>query len=202
MDHIPPLNRIAAGPARVDKAGGSCSGRVMAALSHAAAVIGVTAADQCCVKAGCRTRGNHVKMPRQQAACSRAAKRCPSAHRLRHKGAVRPDHAYPVNMAGSTLTWPATNFTAAGGSSPACRGNLASCSKNFSASANTTPRVRQLPSVTSRLVTRTRAEGPHGCDNARRPIPAARTSRSRPLPWDRWDDASGHRRRTRWSHAG
>jgi hypothetical protein len=36
---------------------------------------------------------------------------------------------------------------------------------------HTTPRVRQLPSVTSRLVTRTRAEGPQGCDSARRPIP-------------------------------
>src|SRR6478672_7843811 len=58
-----PLNRIAADPARVGKADGSCSGRVMAALSHAAAVIDVTAADQSCVKAGCRTRGNHVKMP-------------------------------------------------------------------------------------------------------------------------------------------
>ena len=34
---------------------------------------------------------------------------------------------------------------------------------------HTTPRVRQLPSVTWRLATRTRAEGPHGCDGARRP---------------------------------
>jgi hypothetical protein len=67
---------------------------------------------------------------------------------------------------------------------------------------HTTPRVRQLPSVTSRRVTRTRAEGPHGCDSARRPVPAARTSRSRPLPRDRWDGASGHRRRNRWSRAG
>jgi hypothetical protein len=66
MDHIPPLNRIAAQPARVDKAGGSDSGRVMAALSDAA-VIDVTAADQSHVKAGCRTRGNHVKMPWQRA---------------------------------------------------------------------------------------------------------------------------------------
>jgi len=54
----------------VDKAGGSHSGRVMAGLSHAAAVIDVTAADQSRVKAGCRTRGNHVKMPWQRAACS------------------------------------------------------------------------------------------------------------------------------------
>jgi hypothetical protein len=64
-----PLNRIAAQPARVDKADGSDSGRVMAALSDAA-VIDVTAADQSRVKAGCRTRGNHVKMPWQRAACS------------------------------------------------------------------------------------------------------------------------------------
>jgi len=54
----------------VDKAGGSNSGRVMAGLTHAAAVIDVTAADQYRVKAGCRTRGNHVKMPWQRAACS------------------------------------------------------------------------------------------------------------------------------------
>jgi hypothetical protein len=47
----------------VDEAGGSNSGRVMAGLSHAAAVIDVTAADQSRVKADCRTRGNHVKMP-------------------------------------------------------------------------------------------------------------------------------------------
>jgi site-specific recombinase XerC len=47
---------------RVDKADGSDSGRVMAALSDAA-VIDVTAADQSRVKAGCRTGGNHVKMP-------------------------------------------------------------------------------------------------------------------------------------------
>jgi len=64
-----PLNRIAAPPARVDKADGSDSGRVMAALSDAA-VIDVTAADQSGVKVGCRTRGNHVKMPWQWAACS------------------------------------------------------------------------------------------------------------------------------------
>ena|SRR5690348_16531166 len=64
-----PLNRIAAQPARVDKADGSDSGRVMADLSHAA-VIDVTAADQSRVKAGCRTRGNHVKMPWQRAVCS------------------------------------------------------------------------------------------------------------------------------------
>jgi hypothetical protein len=64
-----PLNRIAAQPARVDKADGSDSGRVMAALSDAA-VIDVTAADQSRVKVGCRTRGNHVKMPWQRAACS------------------------------------------------------------------------------------------------------------------------------------
>jgi hypothetical protein len=69
VDHIPPRNRITAQPARVDKAGGSYSGRVMAALSHAA-VIDVTAADQSPVKADCRTRGNHVKMPWQRAACS------------------------------------------------------------------------------------------------------------------------------------
>jgi hypothetical protein len=54
---------------RVDKADGSDSGRVMAALSDAA-VIDVTAADQSRVKAGCRTGGNHVKMPWQRAACS------------------------------------------------------------------------------------------------------------------------------------
>ena len=52
---------------------------------------------------------------------------------------------------------------------------MATClSRRSPASRNeghTTPRVRQLPSVTSRLVTRTRAEGPHGCDSARRPIP-------------------------------
>jgi len=35
-----------------------------------AAVIDVTAADQSGVKAGCRPRGNHVKMPGQRAACS------------------------------------------------------------------------------------------------------------------------------------
>jgi hypothetical protein len=64
-----PLNRIVAQPARVDKADGSNSGLVMAALSHAA-VIDVTAADQSRVKADCRTRGNHVKMPWQRAACS------------------------------------------------------------------------------------------------------------------------------------
>jgi hypothetical protein len=46
----------------VDKADGSYSGRVMAGLSHAA-VIDVTAADQSRVKAGCRTRENHVKTP-------------------------------------------------------------------------------------------------------------------------------------------
>ena len=62
-----PLNRVAAQPARMDKADGSDSDRVMAALSHAAAVIDVTAADQSRVKAGCRTRGNHVKMPWQRA---------------------------------------------------------------------------------------------------------------------------------------
>ena len=56
------LNRIAAQPARVDKADGSDSGRVMAALSDAA-VVDVIAADQSRVKAGCRTRGNHMKMP-------------------------------------------------------------------------------------------------------------------------------------------
>jgi hypothetical protein len=39
-----------------------------------------------------------------------------------------------------------------------------------------------LTSVTTRAVTRTRAEGPAGCDSARRPVPAARTSRSRPHP--------------------
>ena len=64
-----PLNRIAAQPARVDKADGSDSGRVMAGLPDAA-VIDVTAADQSDVKAGCRPRGNHVKMPGQRAACS------------------------------------------------------------------------------------------------------------------------------------
>jgi hypothetical protein len=64
-----PLNRIAAQPARVDKADGSSSGRVMAALSHAA-VIDVTAADQSRVKAGCRIRGNHVKMTWQRATFS------------------------------------------------------------------------------------------------------------------------------------
>ena len=73
VDHLPPLNRIAAQPARVDKADGSYSGHVMAGLSHAAAVIGVTAADQSCVKVGCRTRGNYVKMPWQRAACSRVS---------------------------------------------------------------------------------------------------------------------------------
>jgi hypothetical protein len=46
----------------VDKADGSDSGRVMAALSDAA-VVDVIAADQSRVKAGCRTRGNHMKMP-------------------------------------------------------------------------------------------------------------------------------------------
>jgi hypothetical protein len=51
----------------MDKADGSDSGRVMAALSDAA-VIDVTAADQSRVKVGCRTRGNHVKMPWQRAA--------------------------------------------------------------------------------------------------------------------------------------
>jgi hypothetical protein len=69
VDDIPPLNRIAAQPGRVDKADGSDSGRVMAALSDAA-VIDVTAADQSRVKAGCRTRGDQVKMPWQPAACS------------------------------------------------------------------------------------------------------------------------------------
>jgi hypothetical protein len=69
VDDISPLNRVAAQPARVGKADGSDSGRVMDALSHAA-VIDVTAADQSRVKAGCRTRGNHVKMPWQRAACS------------------------------------------------------------------------------------------------------------------------------------
>src|SRR5689334_11187394 len=54
---------------RVDKADGSDSGRVIAALSDAA-VIDVTAADQSRVKVGCRTGGNHVKMPWQRAACS------------------------------------------------------------------------------------------------------------------------------------
>jgi hypothetical protein len=49
----------------VDKADGNDSGRVMAALSDAA-VIDVTAADQSRVKVGCRTRGNHVKMPWQR----------------------------------------------------------------------------------------------------------------------------------------
>jgi len=44
---------------RVDKADGSDSGRVMAALSDAA-VIDVTAADQSRVTVGCGTRGNHV----------------------------------------------------------------------------------------------------------------------------------------------
>jgi len=53
----------------VDKADGSDSDRVMAALSDAA-VIDVTAADQSRVKVGCRTGGNHVKMPWQRAACS------------------------------------------------------------------------------------------------------------------------------------
>jgi hypothetical protein len=48
----------------VDKADGSDSDRVMAALSDAA-VIDVTAADQSRVKVGCRTGGNHVKMPWQ-----------------------------------------------------------------------------------------------------------------------------------------
>jgi hypothetical protein len=60
------MNRIAAQPARVDKADGSYSGRVMAGLSHAAAVIDVTPADQSRVKAGCRTRENHVKTPWQR----------------------------------------------------------------------------------------------------------------------------------------
>src|ERR1043165_2134172 len=64
------MNRIAAQPARGDKADGSYSGRVMADLSHAAAVIDVTAADQSRVKAGCRTRENHVKKPWQRGACS------------------------------------------------------------------------------------------------------------------------------------
>jgi hypothetical protein len=62
VDHIPSPDRIAARPARVDKADGSDAGRVVAALSDAA-VIDVTAADQSRVKADCRTRGNHVKMP-------------------------------------------------------------------------------------------------------------------------------------------
>jgi hypothetical protein len=52
----------------VDKADGSDSGRGMTGLPEAA-VIDVTAADQSRVKAGCRTRGNHVKMPWQRAAC-------------------------------------------------------------------------------------------------------------------------------------
>jgi hypothetical protein len=37
---------------------------------------------------------------------------------------------------------------------------------------------------------------------ARSPIPAARANRNRPLPRDRWDGTSSHRRRTRWSRAG
>src|ERR1700750_2787538 len=64
-----PLNRIAAQPARVDKADGSDSDRVMAGLSDAA-VIDVTAAHQSRVKVVWRTGGNPVKMPWQRAACS------------------------------------------------------------------------------------------------------------------------------------
>jgi hypothetical protein len=48
----------------------------MAALSDAA-VIDVTAADQSRVKVGCRTRGNHVKMPWQRAACRSAMRDLP-----------------------------------------------------------------------------------------------------------------------------
>jgi hypothetical protein len=51
VDHIPSAEPDRCQPARVDKADGSDSGRVMAALSDAA-VIDVTAADQSRVKAG------------------------------------------------------------------------------------------------------------------------------------------------------
>jgi hypothetical protein len=50
----------------------------MVALSHAA-VIDVTAADQSHVKADCRTRGNHMKMPWQRAACFGVEMRYPFA---------------------------------------------------------------------------------------------------------------------------
>jgi len=48
---------------------------------------------------------------------------------------VLPDHRYSANSAGSTLTCPAMNSTAAFGTSSR-RGNRASSSKNFNSSAN------------------------------------------------------------------
>jgi hypothetical protein len=107
---IRPLNRIAAQPARVDKADGSDSGRVMAALSDAA-VIDVTAADQSGVKVGCRTGGNHVKMPWQRAACSglkcaiplwAACSRNPPAGQVRDC-VLDPAHAAGFAGAGNTI---------------------------------------------------------------------------------------------------
>jgi hypothetical protein len=68
--------------ARVDKADSSDSGRVMAALPHAA-VVDVTAADQFRMKAGCRTRGNHVKMPWQPGRLLRAAGSAGAGHTIR-----------------------------------------------------------------------------------------------------------------------
>ncbi len=98
-----PLNRIAAQPAGVGKAGGSYSGHVMAGLSHAA-VIGVTAADQSRVKAGCRTRGNYVKMPWQRAAFSGLTCAIPlrvACSRNPPAGQVRDCVLEPVHAAGS-----------------------------------------------------------------------------------------------------
>jgi len=98
-----PLNRIAAQPARVDKADGSDSGRVMAGLPDAA-VIDVTAADQSDVKAGCRPRGNHVKMPWQRAACSGLECAIPAraaCSRNPPAGQVRDCVLEPAHAAGS-----------------------------------------------------------------------------------------------------
>ena len=99
------MNRIAGRPARVDNADGSNSGRVMAALSHAA-VIDVTAADQSRVKAGCRTRGNHVKMPWQRAACSELKCAIPfwvACSRNPPAGQVRDCVLEPAHAAGSQV---------------------------------------------------------------------------------------------------
>ena len=98
-----PLNRIAAQAARVDKADGSDSDRVMAALSDAA-VIDVTAADQSRVKVGCRTGGNHVKMPWQRAACSGLKCAIPlqvACSRNPPAGQVRDCALEPAHAAGS-----------------------------------------------------------------------------------------------------
>ena len=97
---------------RVDKADGSDSDRVMAALSDAA-VIDVTAADQSRVKVGCRTGGNHVKMPWQRAACSglkcaiplwMACSRNPPAGQVRDC-VLEPANAARSAGAGHTIWW-------------------------------------------------------------------------------------------------